>query len=135
MTVLWLFERKFEGFGQKKSLLPESIRLGWQNISVPKGAVACAPPSLMFGAKNVDSQGRIRLRYAGFPTWLLICSTALLPCCDGCLLVMMRSRKRCRVALRSCKICNYDLRATPDRCPECGTVADSACLGTNKRRK
>jgi len=38
-------------------------------------------------------------------------------------LLLRLHRKRRRSSLNLCPICGYDLRATPERCPECGTAA------------
>jgi hypothetical protein len=53
------------------------------------------------------------------PFWSLALLTSLLP------LAWLASRRRTHHRQESglCPTCGYDLRATPDRCPECGTVS------------
>jgi len=54
----------------------------------------------------------------GVPHLLVVILLALLPILRVRAFVLGR---RCN-ALGLCPVCNYDLRATPDRCPECGTI-------------
>ena len=51
------------------------------------------------------------------PTWFLAAASALLPAAR---LVRRVVRRRARGV---CARCGYDLRATPERCPECGEIA------------
>lgn len=60
-------------------------------------------------------------RSVRFPFWL-----AILPLMIWPLTALVRStRRRRRVAAQKCAQCGYDMRATPDRCPECGAVPDT----------
>jgi hypothetical protein len=54
--------------------------------------------------------------HAIVPYWLALGVTAPLPA----LAAWLRVRRRRRARRRLCANCGYDLRATPDRCPECG---------------
>jgi hypothetical protein len=55
------------------------------------------------------------------PCWLLAGVTGILPAWRLARLIQaIRRRRRPRIGL--CPNCGYDLRATPDRCPECGAM-------------
>jgi len=58
------------------------------------------------------------------PFWLLTTLFAILPLIEIPLLILAL-RKNLRHSHGHCANCGYDLRASPDRCPECGQPASS----------
>ncbi len=53
-----------------------------------------------------------------FPHWSLLLALAILPTLRGWQLLRARQRR----GENLCSQCGYDLRATPQRCPECGAL-------------
>jgi hypothetical protein len=58
----------------------------------------------------------------GVPWWAVVACTAAAPF----VYTTRRLRRRRLQRVGLCPNCGYDLRATPGRCPECGTVARTA---------
>jgi hypothetical protein len=52
------------------------------------------------------------------PHWALVLMTAVSPA----VWIIRKLRIRRRIRRCVCQSCGYDLRATPDRCPECGAI-------------
>jgi hypothetical protein len=69
-----------------------------------------------------DTRAFIYTRLFFLPFWLLFIASSVLP-----VLWIWDTDRRGRVKRRArlglCLACGYDLRATPDRCPECGAAA------------
>jgi hypothetical protein len=56
----------------------------------------------------------------GCNLWLLAVLTLAVPLAWGAAWRLSSIRRR-KIRSRLCLVCGYDLRSTPDRCPECGT--------------
>jgi hypothetical protein len=79
----------------------------------PKGLpIANAPRQLLLSEYRLD-----------IPLWLLTLLLATFPAWQ--LLNLPARRRRLRHAAGQCVVCGYDLRATPQRCPECGALAET----------
>jgi len=54
--------------------------------------------------------------WIGIPCWVFLLALMILPT----RWVWHAYRRAHEIGIGHCPVCNYDLRATPDRCPECG---------------
>jgi hypothetical protein len=89
-----------------------AVAMGYTNMMAP----TLAPPP------ETEIVLARQLRFS--PGWLML-AFGLLPALvlSGRVYQNLRfRRRRLRLARNQCLTCGYDLRGTPDRCPECGTV-------------
>jgi hypothetical protein len=80
------------------------------------------PPNSLVGfAYSADVHPIASSYQALLPCWFVALALAVPPCLWIVRRLVRRRRER-RTGLGLCPACGYDLRATPGRCPECGTV-------------
>jgi hypothetical protein len=72
--------------------------------------------------QSFTDTGRVDERTFQIPYWMLAAATGVLPGRR----YFREARRRRRLTNTCCGACGYDLRATPDRCPECGAAISPA---------
>jgi hypothetical protein len=127
----------FARWPEARRIAPGAGPWGWTTLpstrdGLRKEAWAAAPPSrLVPRVDDVDARREVTFnnvdgsmttyRLVGhrlsLPHWVIVALAAGVPGWR----VSVCGRRALRARLNLCPNCGYDLRATPERCPECGT--------------
>jgi hypothetical protein len=85
--------------------------IGWHRGGVPfQGSTVAPPPRFSFQYESL-----------ALPYWFITLAFAVVPARSS-----LRAARRAWLTRHGrCGDCGYDLRATPERCPECGTIPSS----------
>jgi hypothetical protein len=90
--------------------------------STPSNVVLTTHPTFFnqFGfGMGYSHDNKYPTRYLASRYWFVVMMTAILPAAR---LAGWRRRRRLRMHPNLCRHCGYDCRATPERCPECGSL-------------
>jgi len=116
-----ILERFFVSLGTHTKAVPTGIDLSWHRFALLEANWSrgeFAEPPIAFMPQGQRRSVSVRCAGIGFPLWSVVLASALLPA-TWFIIWWRRSRQR---KPGQCASCGYDLRATPDRCPECGTI-------------
>jgi hypothetical protein len=93
---------------------PDTTPVGWAHAARP--AVPWGTDETFWKRRGFSFYWDATTRFLTVPAWAVAIPAAVPP--TFALVRMLRRWARAR--RRLCPRCGYDLRATPDRCPECG---------------
>ena len=117
-TTQWLRDRPPSAY-EWKQLVPKDA---WHFAGLtfaPTQTINSYSYTFTSGGRDVTMFIPLHYWQLAIPYWLLTLLTAI----PTALLLRTRQRQRARRQQGQCRNCGYDLRASPDRCPECGTDA------------
>jgi hypothetical protein len=122
-TVLWAYGPDIEEFGH-------NLDANKVNVHPPPSANSSTLTPFgdgRFGFSFATSHAGVlpelpdsKLTYITFPHWLAVAVILAIAVHHS---FNPAARRRQRLAKGQCVHCGYDLRASPERCPECGAVA------------